>query len=465
MMRSRSGGVGLHAGRLALLGCAWLAGAGWSGAAAQGPARERAALVVEGNVAGVYRDVKAGTNEYVIEVSTTKAELGAGARGRLVIPGAGEPVYVKLATEQPNRSIPSVGSTVRVYLTLTQNGEWTAAGNEWAEVLRGGVGGFEAKPASEPAPPTAPAPAPPEAPAGRGGTVDQILGIESEQIQAGGRVVLRVKKLVPGGPAAESGIEPEDVILGINRETYANVEGFANGLKKAGSEAVITVLDPKRREPVDVKVALGSAAAPVNDAAVPRRSLGVAVEVVEIGNGKRGLKVNEVQVGSPAQRAGIEVGDVLVAAGNAALDRPEALAQAVKASGAVLPVVVLNVRDGSAVQVEVAMGAAAAPGNAGGGAAGAGGYGAAVKRLGVATEPDPQQLIPSLRVTQVIPGSPAARAGIEVGDVIFAANDTVTITPDLLDQAVAKSGAVMKLNMLNARTNRKVEVEVPLGVQ
>jgi S1-C subfamily serine protease len=84
--------------------------------------------------------------------------------------------------------------------------------------------------------------------------------------------------------------------------------------------------------------------------------------------------------------------------------------------------------------------------------------------LGVTTEQTVQQLVPALKVTAVQSGSPAERAGLEVGDVIFAANDTVTIVPDLLEQAVTEAkGGALKLTVLDPRTGKRTEVNVDLG--
>ncbi|MFO1350411.1 MAG: PDZ domain-containing protein [Gammaproteobacteria bacterium] len=58
--------------------------------------------------------------------------------------------------------------------------------------------------------------------------------------------------------------------------------------------------------------------------------------------------------------------------------------------------------------------------------------------LGIRVESTRQQRARGER-SQVVAGSPAQKAGIEVGDVITAVNDVVTIDPDVFDQAVGKA--------------------------
>jgi S1-C subfamily serine protease len=82
----------------------------------------------------------------------------------------------------------------------------------------------------------------------------------------------------------------------------------------------------------------------------------------------------------------------------------------------------------------------------------------------VTTEQTVHQLVPALKVTAVESGSPGEKAGLEVGDIIFAAGDTVTIVPDLLEQAVREAGnGPLKLTVLDPRTGKRTAVSVDLS--
>jgi hypothetical protein len=83
--------------------------------------------------------------------------------------------------------------------------------------------------------------------------------------------------------------------------------------------------------------------------------------------------------------------------------------------------------------------------------------------LGVVADPVSIGTRVALKVTEVMPGSPAAAAGLEAGDVILEANGAVTTTPEQLANAVRRSGNVLKLTVRNVRTGENVPVTVNLG--
>ena len=85
------------------------------------------------------------------------------------------------------------------------------------------------------------------------------------------------------------------------------------------------------------------------------------------------------------------------------------------------------------------------------------------RRLGAVTELVFHDVDPAVKVTEVEPGSPAAKAGIEPGDVIVEANGTPVLHPKNLDEIVRKSGANLKLMVVDPRTQRKTPVDVKLG--
>ncbi len=85
-------------------------------------------------------------------------------------------------------------------------------------------------------------------------------------------------------------------------------------------------------------------------------------------------------------------------------------------------------------------------------------------RLGAVTELVFFSTEAAVKVTEVEPGSPAARAGLEPGDVITEANGKPVLHPQTLNEIVGQScGPVLKLVVADPRSNQKTNVTVNLG--
>ena len=127
-------------------------------------------------------------------------------------------------------------------------------------------------------------------------------------------------------------------------------------------------------------------------------------------NKRTGMKVIRVEPGSPAQKAGIEIGDVIVAANGVPVTGVEVLSAVLNKSGSSLTVTVRDTRTGRDVPVEVKVGGPDAanpapiptdtPIQADSG-----------RKLGAVTELVFYDVDPAVKVTEVEPNSPAARAG------------------------------------------------------
>ena len=206
---------------------------------------------------------------------------------------------------------------------------------------------------------------------------------------------------------------------------------------------------------------------------MPTRSLGVKTEQVRLGLRTTAVRVTEVQEGSPAAKAGIEPGDVILAADNVPTDSAEQLNAAVQKSGPVLTLKVFDPRTRREVAVQVHLDAvAAAPADAPAPAptptnpTPAPGSGTTSARaLGIVAEAGTADLLPVVKVVQVVPGSPAEKAGIEAGDAIVGLNDKVVFAPDLLDEALKTAGNSFTLSVLDVKTGKKTPVKINHPVQ
>ena len=85
------------------------------------------------------------------------------------------------------------------------------------------------------------------------------------------------------------------------------------------------------------------------------------------------------------------------------------------------------------------------------------------KSFGITTEAATADLLPVVKVVSVTPGSPAGKAGIEVGDAITGVDDRIIFAPDLLDEALGKVGSTFTLTILDVKTGKKTPVKVDLS--
>jgi S1-C subfamily serine protease len=192
--------------------------------------------------------------------------------------------------------------------------------------------------------------------------------------------------------------------------------------------------------------------------------LGLKADVLKV-QGRIVLRVTAVERGSPAQEAGIEVGDVIAGANGGELTSADQLDK-LAAAGKPFSVIIVDVNSGKPVQVDVTPGRAAAPAPT-----------PDKPAPSTTPAPAPQQKVSlglsaeevrlgnrsALKVTRVTPDGLGAKAGVEVGDVIVAANGIPTTGPEQLVSALRKSSSELVLTIRDSRTNKDVDVKIPLG--
>ena len=207
--------------------------------------------------------------------------------------------------------------------------------------------------------------------------------------------------------------------------------------------------------------------------------LGLSVSVIG-GNG--GLRVSSVDPGSPADEAGIDVGDVLRSVDGLVVRTPEQLRSAVETHRPGDRVSITYERSDREARADVEL--AGQPANAQGGAtatpsttatpsAQAQGQSARGGRLGITV----QQNSPALKqhynltredglvVTEVMPNSTASRAGLHTGDVILSVNSTSVSTPGELQRALIRIGSNEMAAINIQRTDEQLTIETRLPPQ
>lgn len=466
----RSGSI-LRAG-VAVVLALWTGAYGWSRQTGPG---EGAAVVVEGKVVGAYQSAVPQQEGLLVEIQARRSELGALPLGnaRVDVPSPGDLLYVHVASTRGRVALPAPGTEVRVFLVPRDEGGWQGRANTWFEPLNAP----EPRPMPQPIPdraPTAPAPA--------GASALDLLGLSADELDVQGKYVLRVTAVERGKPAGQAGLEVGDIVIGYDGQPLGSPDALAARVAKGGTISLM-VVDINTGKVAQVPVELARASAPAeppgglptptptprtepSPAPSPRRSLGITAEPVTV-NGRTALKVARVDPNGPGGKAGLEPGDVLVAANGAPLTGPEQLAAALRKSGPTMTLTVRDTRTGKDVPVEVDFGEPVAtstpapapvpvpaptPTRTGAG----GGLGAVTELVFLDTEA-------AVKVTEVLPNSPAARAGLEPGDIIVQAAGKPVLHPNELTEAVRQASGSLDLTVIGQGTNRRRTVRVELG--
>ena len=173
-----------------------------------------------------------------------------------------------------------------------------------------------------------------------------------------------------------------------------------------------------------------------------------------------GAKLNEVVAGSPAEKAGLKKGDVIVSLGDKPVKTYADIANLNKGRKVGDKVKVTILREGKPQEVEVTLGnrPAAQPGQRrGGGGGGPATGGVFLGFMGESVEDT------GVRITRVLDGSPAEKAGLQEGDVITRYGDkSVKSFTQLQEQNQdRKPGDKVKLQV--SRSGKTITVELTLG--
>jgi Do/DeqQ family serine protease len=198
---------------------------------------------------------------------------------------------------------------------------------------------------------------------------------------------------------------------------------------------------------------------------VTRSQLGVGIQPVtpDIASGlglkeARGVLINSVTPGSPAEKAGLKRGDVILQLNGQAVSETNALRNQIASSKPGTQVTLRILRDGREQDIRVTLGemvseaSAQEPGQSRGGSTGG--------RLGVAVEPVTPETaaqlgIPretqGLLVRQVQPDGVAAEAGIAPGDILVEANRQPLRAVTDLENAIRAAADKPVLLLVNRR--------------
>jgi serine protease Do len=230
-------------------------------------------------------------------------------------------------------------------------------------------------------------------------------------------------------------------VIGINSQIYSRTGGY-QGLAFA----------------IPIDVAAGVKTELVQHGKVERGRLGVTIQEVSQSLAQsfglerpRGALVAQVEKGSPAEKAGLKPGDVLLGVNGKAIERSAELPPLVAAVKPGTKATFELWRDGRKRTLEVTVGALAPEQVAAGPASEAG---AETGKLGLALRPSENGL-----VVESATGA-AARAGIRAGDVVTAVNGKRVKSVEDLKAAAAKAKGSVALLVRRGGDSIFVPVEI-----
>jgi len=148
----------------------------------------------------------------------------------------------------------------------------------------------------------------------------EAFGIESENYQGA-----LVQKVFPDKPAEKSGVEPGDVITGVDGKSISGAGDLRTtiGLKRSGDEVRLELVRNGKVKKLRATLGNSDSMAQVTDAENIHPRLAGAefsnYDGKQAYNGK-GVQVDSVASGSPAEFSGLEAGDIIVQLNNQSVE-------------------------------------------------------------------------------------------------------------------------------------------------
>jgi serine protease Do len=241
-------------------------------------------------------------------------------------------------------------------------------------------------------------------------------------------------------------------VVGINSQIFSRTGGFQGVAFAIPIDVAMNVAEQIRDTGKVQHGRLGVTVQPVDQALAENFKL----------EGPKGALVGSVQKDSPAAKAGVEPGDVIVGYNGRTIERSTDLPPLVAATKPGTKARIEVWRDGAAKTLEVAIGERTPAKQM----AEADTDGAAKGRLGVAVRPlTPQEKAASGAqggvVVEQVSGA-AEKAGVQPGDVIVSVNRTPIDSPQALKDAVAKATG-KRVALLVQRDDAKIFIPVTIG--
>jgi S1-C subfamily serine protease len=252
---------------------------------------------------------------------------------------------------------------------------------------------------------------------GKGLPAPYVLGVTGKFTPDG----MVLQTVVPGTPAAQAGLQKGDIILKINNQFISSQEALFAVLNSSSGQATLVVRSGQNGRIGTVTADLAT------------HQLGAVGEFT-----RDGMVVASVSPGTPAERIGLQQGDLIVRIDNQPVRSQDAFKSAINNSGGSVILTVRKGLTGPPVRVPVDL---------------------MNNPLGAWCEPVQE----GMRVTALGQDTPAAAIGLERGDVILKVDDQRVRSQSDLMGALNSSGGFIALAVRKGQTGRVVKLEVDLA--
>jgi S1-C subfamily serine protease len=257
---------------------------------------------------------------------------------------------------------------------------------------------------------------------------DWTLGVLGYENRGRGIVVWAS---LPGSPAARLGLEYGDQVLRINDTTIRTARGYHHLVADSGGIVELAFRDVRTGKVRSATMKLESE--PRRNQAIPDKDeLGATGEAIE----GQGIRVVAIAKGSPAALLGLDPGDVITDINGKPVRTMDEYHRAVRSSTGEMWFTVLNVRTGKPLGTVVQLDRFE-PGRAN-------------FTFGVHAS----ETQGGLYIWGTRPGGPAARLGLERGDVILSINGAATATVESYRSAIQSSTGIIDVTFRDVRTGQ-----------
>ncbi|MGC1717919.1 MAG: PDZ domain-containing protein, partial [Isosphaeraceae bacterium] len=265
-----------------------------------------------------------------------------------------------------------------------------------------------------------------------------VLGYEN-----GGRGI-GVWASLPGSPAARLGLEHGDQVLRINDTAIRTARGYHHLVEDSGGIVELAFRDVRTGQVRRATVKLEEEPTR-NEGAPNKEEFGVTGEAIE----GQGIRVVAIARGSPAALVGLDPGDVIMDINGKPMRTMDEYHEAIRKSASEMWFTVLNVRTGKPLGTVVQL-HRVEPGRAN-------------FTFGIHASESQG----GLYIWATHPGGPAARLGLEQGDVILSIDGVATNTVDAYRSAIQASTGIIDVTFRDVRTKavRRDKVALDRGAR